>query len=73
MPLGMENLLFLMSGDLKFYCLQLEKIQLGWRFSPYIFVFFPLGMRVKCTSLMGMKFRSIFLTGDDFLVDLSGG
>ena len=42
--MGIENLLFLMGGDFKFYFLQLKN-PVG---IPKILVFFLVGMRVQC-------------------------
>ena len=60
-----KSLAFL-DGDFEFYCLQL-KIQCGFP------KFYLVGMRVQCSFPMGMKFQGIFLTGDKFSVDFSGG
>ena len=46
MPLPMENVLVLMGGDFKFYCLQIKS---------------PVGMRVKCSFPMRMKFQGTFI------------
>ena len=48
MPLPMENVLVLMGGDFKFYCLQLKS---------------PVGMKVQCSLPMRMKFQSTFING----------
>ena len=61
---------FLMDGDFEFYCLQL--------INPVgilkILVFFPVGLlRVPCSFAAGDELQGIFLTGDEFFVDFSGG
>ena len=61
MPMGMENPLFLMGGDFKFYCLQLKN-PVG---IPKILVFSLVGMRAQC-SFSGDGISGYFLTGDEF-------
>ena len=56
----MEDLLVLMGGDSKFYCLQLKKSSGGW---PNIQYFFPVGM-----TLQGN-----LINGDDFWQTFPGG
>ena len=59
--MGMENP---MGGDFIVYS---SKIPVGL---DKISVFFPVGMRIQCSFLIGMKFHGFFyITGDDFLAD----
>ena len=48
-----------MGGNFEFYCLQL-KIRVG---IPKISMLFPVGMRVQCSFLIGMKFSADFFSG----------
>ena len=49
------------------------KYPAGIEIQPLDFSVFSFGMRVQCSFQMGMKFQGIFLTGDDFLADISTG
>ena len=51
MPMGIENFLFLMDEDFKFYCLHLN--------------FFPVGMKVQVQFSNGDTISGNFFTGDN--------
>ena len=58
-----------MGGGFNFYCLQLKILVIILK----ALLLFPVGIGVQCNFLMGMKFQSIFSTGDDFSPDFSSG
>ena len=69
MPMGMENLLFLIVGDFKLYCLHLKNLVGILK----IMVARPVGIWVQLTFPVGMNFQDIFFTGDNYKADIFSG
>ena len=68
MPMGMENLMPSIDGDLEFYYLQLNKSS-----GDGDMIFFSMVIRFQYIFRYGVKFQGIILTGKDFLASFSSG
>ena len=56
----MENLLLLLGGEFKFYCIYSSTNTIEMEFLPKNYSVFPAGITVLCSCPMGIKLQGIF-------------